>query len=270
MGERDNLGGRSMKITIDRELSSTFLALDFRWPTPELVSVFRLARDDLARRLHRDVRERWPSILSAYLKRELDKRLLSASPGDFEALKWVLRDFSGLGSMLMHMEPRIDARRSPRLFNRRRRRTDYPTYPTSPLVAKALARYVLERLASGRKGTTTPTRIMDPSMEGGPLLLEIALEVLSRAVGKSGGEKGWFNDLILFGVDQSPVAVSIVSTVLRACLSRVPSVEAHLDLRCGDAFDVLGSCAPLDAVINNPPWGASTDGAGAKDRGKAA
>ncbi|WP_257164784.1 SAM-dependent methyltransferase [Bradyrhizobium sp. SRS-191] len=241
--------------------SSIFLGLDFRWPTPSLTSAFRRARDELSETPLLSSSKKWPDLLASYVKRCLDQRLLGLSLDNFDQKKWVLRDASALGAMLMHMEPRQGSTGKLRLINSRRRRTEYSTYPTSPLVAEALAFHIWRWLASSQTQTPEPVRILDPSMEGGPLLLEIAFRAQSLAACRDGNALARSAELVLCGVDKNPASATIVSDLLRACRLQSTLPRARFDLRCQDAFDVLSSCAPLDGVVNNPPWGAATDGA---------
>lgn len=230
------------------------IALDFRWPTAFSRDAFRRAHAELGFALWRRPLDNWPKALTSYLRRRLDERLLDIPAHDEDALKWALREISALGAMLMHLRP-TNAADQIGLINGRRSRTQYGTYPTSPRVAQAAARYVWNRLRSSRGRTSKPCFILDPTMEGGPMLLEMAFLASGRAV------LGHTYDLVLSGVDQNPISAPFVRTLLDGWRSRSFGGNFSIDLTCQDAIDSLVRSESLDAILNNPPWGAGTDGA---------
>jgi 23S rRNA G2445 N2-methylase RlmL len=64
-------------------------------------------------------------------------------------------------------------------------------------------------------------------------------------------------DFVLVGVDQNPVSIPIVSSLLEAWRSRSSLNHLGIELNNKDAFDVLSESGSLDAIVNNPPWGAN-------------
>jgi Eco57I restriction-modification methylase/TaqI-like C-terminal specificity domain len=238
--------------------NSKLMALDLRWPTGLLVDRFRVACLELTKAPNgRATAKEWPSALVTYVKGRISERL-SIIRGRSDESKVALRELSALASMLMHMRAHTTSRGNLKLVNQRRSRTDYSTYPTSPLVAEALANYIWAKLAPWRAQATRPTIILDPSMEGGPLLLEIAFQAMFP---DRSAAQNLSTPVLLAGVDKNPAAAHLVSAILSARLARGVHPHIKLDLRCANALDVLADCEPLDAVINNPPWGATTDGA---------
>jgi hypothetical protein len=247
-------------LNLHHQADPMLMALDFRWPNAFLLSAFRQAYADLAAALKKGSAKQWPEILTIFLRQWLCDRLLKVANDDQDAVKWVLRETSALGAMLMHLLATMGPN-GLHLVNERRHRTEYGTYPTSPRVAEAAARYVWNKLASKREQLSGPPRILDPTVEGGPLLLEMAFLISAYAVSKNSRRHKRACDFILSGVDQNPISASIVSTLLEAWRLRSSIDCLGVEIRCHDAFDALSDSKPLDAILNNPPWGARTDGA---------
>jgi TaqI-like C-terminal specificity domain/N-6 DNA Methylase len=167
-----------------------------------------------------------------------------------------LREMSALAAMLMHLTVNHRSAAQAQIANERRTRTPYGTYPTSPQIASAMARYILRHLTS-RAGPRRALRIMDPTLEGGPTLLELGFQIRS----KQSGRRGSIPDVVLIGADQNPLSASLVATLLSSWDDRDREKSPQFDLRTADAFETLESGEPIDAISNNPPWGALTDGA---------
>jgi hypothetical protein len=241
-------------------VDSTLLALDFRWPTAFSVDAFRRAHVEFRFGLWWRSLGSWPKALTSYLRRCLDERLLDIPENDQDALKWALREVSALGAMLMHLRPTTEANQIG-LVNGRRSRTQYGTYPTSPRVAQAAARYVWNRLTSSRERTSKPYFILDPTMEGGPMLLEMAFLASGKAARTAHCAPGYAYDFVLAGVDQNPISATFVATLLETWRSQSVADNFSIDLTCRDAIDSLVGSESLDAIVNNPPWGGRTDGA---------
>jgi hypothetical protein len=234
--------------------------LDFRWPSIPLVGQFRSARLQLDVALAVQGADAWPQILASHFRQWLRKRLHNVAKDDDDTVKWVLREMSALGAMLMHLQVISNGKKELRLINGRRNRTEYGTYPTSPWVAEALAGYVWGQLAPVVAQTSQPQQIFDPTMEGGPLLLEMAFQAPIGKRAKVERNVPAY-DFILSGVDQNSASVPIVSSLLDAWRSHAALDRVGIDVRKRDAFEALGASGPLDAIVNNPPWGARTDGA---------
>jgi hypothetical protein len=241
-------------------MDPTLLALDFRWPTAVSRDAFRRAHAELGFALSRRALDNWPKALTSYLRRRLDERLRDIPEHDEDALKWALREISALAAMLMHLRP-TNAADQIGLINGRRSRTQYGTYPTSPRVAQAAARYVWNRLRSSRGRASKPYFILDPTMEGGPMLLEMAFLASGKAARTAHYVLGHTYDLVLSGVDQNPISAPFVTTLLDTWRSRSFAENFSIHLTCQDAIDSLVGSESLDAILNNPPWGAGTDGA---------
>src|SRR5205807_2668250 len=98
-----------------------------------------------------------------------------------------LQSVASLLGMLMHFS--ADRRGTNRLVNHRRPRRTFSTYPTSPAVARFLGDAVISHLLKQPIPTICHSysyavryadravsfRVLDPSMESGQLLLEVAL-----------------------------------------------------------------------------------------------
>src|SRR5580693_1380041 len=155
--------------------------------------------------------------------------------------------------MLMHLRP-TTAPNQVGLVNERRSRTQYGTYPTSPRMAQAAARYVWNRLRASRGRTYKPYLILDPTMEGGPMLLEMAFLASGIATRKSHYRRAHTCDVLLSGVDQNPISAPFVAALLETWRSRSFG-NFSVDLTCHDAIEAVLEGESLDAIVNNPPWG---------------
>jgi hypothetical protein len=251
------------RLNTRSERDAMLLALDARWPDPPLVGAYRQAAADLVKELTSRAAESWPNTLARFFNERVRERLLSVEGDDLAAVRRTLRQMSGLGAMLMHMEVVRNATNILGIGNGRRTRTEYATYPTSPRVAAAMASYVWNCILSQTHRKSGSFRIMDPTMEGGPTLLELAFQACRHARFQAPNGRGCsrMRNFVLSGVDQNPAAARIVSTLLEAWRTCSKLNIMHLDIRCQDAFEALSEGEPLHAVVNNPPWGARTDGA---------
>jgi hypothetical protein len=240
-------------------LGAGLLSLDFRWPPPTLVPAYRSACHQLTTSLTANPTHSWTKVLHGYFKQHLRERLQSIGPRDTSALQVALREMSALGAMLMHLTVERSATGRARVLNERRTRTEYGTYPTSPRIAAAMARYLLLQL-SRSKNTEREVRIVDPTMEGGPTLLELAFQ-LHRPLRRFVERSRFKPNIVLVGGDQNPSAAPMVSALLGAWGDTGILSAPQLLLRTADAFDTLCTSEPIFAITSNPPWGGSTDGA---------
>lgn len=194
---------------------------------------------------------------------------------------WLQR-MASLLAMLMH----FDVGPEGVLVNRRRPGRPFSTYPTSPAVARLVAETLISSLlrrdiparcsaaeAERYAERVLDFRILDPSMESGQLLLEIAQAVLRRIERRhppgtlphrrlSGAllEKLWRD--CLWGIDRSalaPRAVEVLVSLLGAGHGLAHLRPARL--LAGDAFDIFdrGKLPRFDGIVNNPPWGEDVD-----------
>lgn len=165
---------------------------------------------------------------------------------------WLQAVASILG-MLMHLSLADSVTSSERcaLRNERRPGKRFSTYPTAPAVAALAAEHVVALAFQGAE-----SRVIDPSMESGQLLLAVAEAVLRRV--KAPSRPGVLRNLCrncLWGIDRKPQAAESVAVVFRL-LAREYGLELepprHLLIE-----NTLRWQAPIqfDAVINNPPWG---------------
>ncbi len=201
---------------------------------------------------------------------------------------WLQR-LASLLAMLMHFA--ADSQEQGVLINCRRPGQPFSTYPTSPAVARLAAEALVSSLlvqeiptscssplvAAGYAKRALSFRILDPSMESGQLLLEIAQAVLHRVeqrhppgtreawwLGRALLKKLWRD--CLWGVDRNGLASLAVETLVALLGAKygLPGLRPAR-LLTSDALDRLdpGELPRFDGIANNPPWG---EDAGRLDR----
>jgi hypothetical protein len=94
-------------------------------------------------------------------------------------------------------------------------------------------------------------RVLDPTIEGGQLLLGVLTEYLEV--------RGSVAGLELVGMDKNPNAILATRTALRLLERRVGvSLRRVVQLRCADSLSwLMRTRQRFDVVLNNPPWGES-------------
>ncbi|MEN3368110.1 MAG: hypothetical protein V7609_253 [Verrucomicrobiota bacterium] len=192
-----------------------------------------------------------------------------------------LQACASLFGMLMHFS--LSKGASQRLVNCRRPKQPNSSYPNSPALARLLASRILNQLftrpiprnkvsiqAAYRYAERALTfRIIDPSMESGQLLLEVAREVVdrvNRVHASSTKSAAYLTRALLerlyshclWGIDRNPEAIEAVQLVFvlfsRSCAigEMWPSNLLTADALTVSQERIGGS---FDGVINNPPWG---------------
>lgn len=231
-------------------------------PAESLSSAFRSVCDDLVSGVSRD-----------YLRHVKECR-----KGD-----WLQEVGSTLG-MILHFQP---GRTGACLINVRRPGCAFTTYPSSPAATRLVARMALRGLLSGltaqdlRFTGSDPEaylrralafRVIDPSMESGQLLLELATQtiaIIRRANRRSGANCDelarmtlkWLVTNCLYGIDRNPLAPLAVQTAFRLLAFEYGDVPLEMaNLLVADSLrDLPGGLPAMDAVVNNPPWEIPSD-----------
>ena len=192
-----------------------------------------------------------------------------------------LQALASLLGMLMHLS--AAGGRPGRLRNARRPHQEFPTYPTSPAVAKLAAESVVQRLfrepIPGGKLRAREAgqyaeralwfRLLDPSMESAQLLLGVAAAIVGKIHQRhppaSDSARTLRRALLgklcrdcLWGIDRNRLAIP-AATVVFSLLGEQWGVEpqAPQNLICGDAlrWSVESPEMRFDGIISNPPWG---------------
>jgi predicted RNA methylase len=215
---------------------------------------------------------------------QLQQKRISALVEDLQRLygaDW-LQAVASMFAMLMHFS--LPAQPTSRLLvNRRRPKQSNSSYPNSPALARMLAERVVSHLLklpipSGRISAQAAERyaekvlafrVVDPSMESGQLLLEMARAVIRRVrrkkslATKSAAhlQRALLEKLCsdcLWGVDRNPQAIDAVRLAF-SLFSRDCGVGElwPANVFTADSLQLTQDRIPLDfdAVINNPPWG---------------
>ena len=201
-----------------------------RWPPAELRRDFPGLVEALAKLAEKSP---WPVALTALLaKAPLSRRSVTESLGD-------LRRISATIAMLVHLVPEQREDGAPALRNARRRRTAYGSYPTPPEIGAAIARHLARHL-----GPAGPCRtILDPTIEGAAILLECA-HALRR-----------YSDVRFIGIDREPAAVTASRQMFERGLAATDALGGDVELQVGNSLEIMERMAPIDALVNNPPWG---------------
>lgn len=283
--------------------------LQQRWPDPALSAAFRellhVYEKVVARRLERSgdaraaVREsyrlicRWARESAPAPRPPARGRGESYGPerADFARLLARLRRGHGgdwlqgvasLLGMLMHLSA-DDVGGGP-LSNTRRPKKLFSTYPNSPALARFVGDIAAARLLKHPVPARCPGpaaaeryaeralnfRVLDPSMESGQLLLEVAAACVRRVAERHAPGSGEARRLTravlaklyrdcLWGLDRNALAVEATRTVLSLLCAEL-GADGCLPparLSCADALAASRRDAlpPFDCVVNNPPWG---------------
>jgi hypothetical protein len=235
--------------------------LDSLWPTREMVERYRSLADQLQQAVAHCRLDQCSPVLGSAIKALADSAPDHCASADGRQARSALREASAFGSMLMHLRPELSAGGNFHFRNQRRNRRPYTTYPTAPRIGASIARYTW-RILARRPASAGSARILDPTMEGGPLLLEMAFEAARRArTGLAPRADRPIRPLTLCGIDQNPVAAPFVRKLLGRAITGHGAGALDMDIRTGEALDLLEKNGPLQAIVNNPPWGAATDGA---------
>jgi hypothetical protein len=192
-----------------------------------------------------------------------------------------LQAVASLLGMLMHFS--VGRPQAKLLVNHRRPRRTFSTYPNSPAVARFMAHEVIgyllkepipkvchshseaERYAERALGF----RVLDPSMESGQLLLEVALATVRQVCSKHPAcskSARYLNRALLeklcrdcvWGIDRNELAAAAVRTVF-ILLGTEFGIEqlSPVHLITADALEYFdqGRLSQFDCIVNNPPWG---------------
>ena len=192
-----------------------------------------------------------------------------------------LQGIASLLGMLMHLS--IDPDRRHPLVNRRRPHQPNSTYPTSAAVTRLLAEYALVHLlkepvparcrraadAEHYAARVLRFRLLDPSMESGQLLLEVAVRLAAQVhrehpPGSRAARRlnrallGRLCSHCLWGIDRHPSSVVAVRAAFSLLATQLGISDLEpLNLLVGDSLAAFrdGRLGRFDGVLNNPPWG---------------
>jgi hypothetical protein len=231
------------------------------------------------------------SALCGMLVDACDSSEASSTVSGQEALPSLIRQISpeqrpqatsSVLAMLLHRDPYLSAPGD--TTNDRRPRHRHSTFPNSPGLSRLLCDLVFDRLVPATLPKRCPSlevarnfartafrfKILDPSMEGGQLLLGLAEAWARRVQQQFHGDNPHGLRLIraglerlcrdcLFGVDRNPLALIAVATVFQVYCNQLglrPIIPRQL--ACNDS---LRPCeeSKFDAIVNNPPWGEKLD-----------
>ncbi len=192
-----------------------------------------------------------------------------------------LQSLASLLGMLMHFS--VDDQGTDHLVNHRRPKKLFSTYPNSPavtmFVGDAVASYILKqpipaichRFSDAERYAERALafRALDPSMESGQLLLDLAMAFIRRVhsthLPSTKTARYLTRALLeklcrdcLWGIDKNELAtgaVALMFSLLGAEAGIASLVPANLfTANALECFN--GERLPLfDAIVNNPPWG---------------
>lgn len=205
---------------------------------------------------------------------------LKGLPEGVDDLEGLQRIASILG-MFMHFS--ISTEQPGSLMNGRRPHQTFTTYPTSPAVARTMADYLLDHLvtepvpqscrspAAGERYARRclTFRLLDPSMESGQLLLQVAISLVQRVHRQHTQDSlaaHYLNQALLerlchhclYGIDRNPRAIMAVEAAfsqLGAGLGLSRLIPRNLLVADSLRFFEAEKSQQFEAVLNNPPWG---------------
>jgi len=194
-----------------------------------------------------------------------------------------LQTVASLLGMLMHFS--FNDEYDNVLCNPRRPGKLFSTYPNSPQVTKIIADNIITELLKDQSPILKTCssyleaeqyvekninfRILDPSMESGHLLLEVAIALIRKIKEKHQVQSSAFKYLTtatlkkltrncLWGIDRNPLSKFAVSTVFKL-LGNEYAIEGiklnHLIVADTLEYYEAGKIHSFDGIINNPPWG---------------
>ncbi len=194
-----------------------------------------------------------------------------------------LQSVASLLGMLMHFT--TGNRKARLLVNRRRPRKAFSTYPNSPAVARLVGDKIIAYLlkdpvpricnsfgdAERYAERALKFRLLDPSMESGQLLLEVALATVRKVhcthshASKEAQRlaRALLEKLCrdcLWGIDRNGLAagtVNLLFSMMGAEFKAPQLTPAHLLTADTLEYFNRGQLPAFDAVVNNPPWGES-------------
>jgi hypothetical protein len=212
--------------------------------------------------------------------------LVSELRSTYGGFHW-LQSVASLLGMLMHLSWSKNG--TPRLVNRRRPQRSFSSYPNSPAVGSFAGEAIVSQLfrepipsvcnrasnAAKYAERALDFRILDPSMESGQLLLDIALACIRRVESRHSPTSKTGQRLIqallkklcadcLFGIDKNALALPaarLVFSLLGAEYGIERLVPYHLSTADSLSYFHREQFAEFDGVINNPPWGEVTNAA---------
>ncbi|MFY9622483.1 MAG: N-6 DNA methylase [Pyrinomonadaceae bacterium] len=192
-----------------------------------------------------------------------------------------LQSLASLLAMLMHFS--VDNRRTKLLANRRRPRKICSTYPNSPAVARFMGDEIIKSLLKERlphkcrqyseaeryAERAFDFKVVDPSMESGQLLLELALASIRMIHEKHPSKSDTAQYLTrailkkicrdcVWGFDRNiraSLAVQSIFALLGAEFEMSNLRVQHLFT--GNSLSLMkrNKLPTFDGLINNPPWG---------------
>jgi hypothetical protein len=212
--------------------------------------------------------------------------LMLALQRTYGSLQW-LQGVASLLGMLMHLSWGKNG--TPCLVNRRRPQRSFSSYPNSPAVGRIAAEAIVNQLFRERipsicnraisaekyAARALNFRILDPSMESGQLLLDIALACVRRIESKHSATSKTGSRLIqallkklcadcLWGTDRNALALPSVTLVFSR-LGAEYGIERLVPQNLVHANSLVDlpkeGFTQFDGIINNPPWGEVTSAA---------
>jgi len=277
-----------------------------RWPDMNLAKSFRefliiyhnLSEEESHSTSHASLRKGYETICSWIMESRIESSELIAQterPDITRRIKvrsivlnlkaiygddWLQAVASLLG-MLMHFS--VGSSQAKLLVNHRRPRRTFSTYPNSPAVARFMAREVIAYLlkqpipkvchshseAERYAERALRFRVLDPSMESGQLLLEVALATVRQVCLKhpaSSKTAGYLNRALLeklcrdciWGIDRNELATAAVRTVFMLLGTEFGIQQlSPVHVITADALEYFnqGRLSQFECIVNNPPWG---------------
>lgn len=243
--------------------------VDSRWPNRTILKKYREITDSILR-TKLSTAGASSDIILRELKSNFQKDLSTIDETNSDSLSAVIRMYSCLASMLMHLALSREGKSGVRIDNTRRNRTPYSSYPTSPMIGMVAAKYIWDRLSETLGPDDQVVNICDPTMEGAPLLWEVVFHRLKL----ERGERATLRSPILeaqtriIGFDKNSISTSFFSFLSKKATEYLTCDGFNFQVLNRESLSGLQTIPKLHAVVNNPPWGRTTDNSNLLDLGE--
>lgn len=235
--------------------------IDSRWPSKAVKKKFHVLKNSLTfSGSCQNVFSTERAILSCLIE-NFERDLADQGPSRHSEFIDLIRVYACLASMIMHLHLSRNAELELTINNTRRRRTTYSSYPTSPMIGQIAAQYVYGHLLENGLSSGKTINVCDPTIEGAPLLWEFLFNHLTHCElsGDRTGKAEPLSNIRIHAFDKNPISTLFFEHLLEKASQRLPFDGIEFNIVNKESLAGMQSLPDFQAVVNNPPWGRSTD-----------